>query len=590
MQQRGRTSRPPRRSPALPPRERVGHTSRVRHRAADPLGVLGTDTSDLAAVLDHAGRLVHLNPAGRQLLKLGPTELPTDLASACAADLADRVRAEVLPALRSGAVWRGPLTLLAADGSQPHVRAVIRPHPARRGRPWQATLLARDVTTEKAMAAQLAHRAFHDELTGLPHRSLFLDRLYVTLARPEGESRPAAVLFLNLDRFKERNDIHGHAAGDRLLAEVAGRLREALDPAAVLARFGGDEFAILREDVAGEEDAITLAAAVLDALARPFEVGEHEAYLTASVGIAVGAAGGVRPDELLRNADAAMQQAKLHGGNGFQLFDDTMRLRTRRRVEIDAALRRALDRGELAVHYQPEFSLADGSVRGVEALVRWHHPEWGLVSPAEFIPVAESTGSITALGAWVMGEAFEQAARWRATREGPFLVAVNLSARQFAQDDVVELVAGSLAATGARPSDVCLELTESTLMEDLERALATLVDLKSLGVRLAVDDFGTGYSSLAYLKRFPVDILKVDQSFVRGLGHNDEDSALVGAVVAMAKALGLTTLAEGVETDRHVEELVGLGCDLAQGYYFGRPQAACDLDLAVLDLRAVSQV
>ena len=557
--------------------------------AADLLAALVDDSADLAAVLDGDGRIVHLNPAGRQLLELDRDPSGVLLADMCAPSVRPRLEEEILPAVRSGTVWRGALTLSATGGQLPQVRAVLRPHPAAAGHPFRVTMAARDVTAERAVAAQLAHRAFHDELTGLPHRSLFLDRLYLALARPAAETGPVSVLFLNLDRFREPNDIYGHEVGDRLLQLVAERLPAALEPGDTLARFGGDEFVVLREDLVADGEAVALAMAIGEALAAPFDIDGRELFVTASVGVAVGMPGDIRADELLRNADAAMQQTKLHGGDAFQLFDDAMRLRTRRRIEIDGGLRRALERGELTVHYQPEFSLADGGLAGAEALVRWHHPEWGLVSPAEFIPVAESTGSIIRIGAWVMTEAFRQAAHWAAERAGlpPVTVAVNLSARQFADETLHDQVAEALAASGAHPEYVCLELTESALMEDLDRTLQTLRSLKELGVGLAIDDFGTGYSSLAYLKRFPVDVLKVDQSFVRGLGRNEEDSALVGAVVAMAKALGLKTIAEGVETEYQVDELVEIGCDIAQGWYYGPAQPPADLDVRALDLRRV---
>jgi EAL domain-containing protein (putative c-di-GMP-specific phosphodiesterase class I) len=347
-----------------------------------------------------------------------------------------------------------------------------------------------------------------------------------------------------------------------------------------VARWGDDEFVFLSEDGSGPDDR---AYRIATAFAEPFHVSGTDVFLTASIGAATGRPGSVTTDQLLRQADAAVQMARQRGGGALQRYDDAMHDRALRRVEVEDELRGAAARGELVLHYQPEVSLRTNRIVAVEALVRWQHPDWGLVAPGEFVPVAEGSNLILEVGGWVLREATDQAGRWR-TRYGDHCptVAVNISARQFAQDDFVELVAGTLERSGAEPGDLCLEITESILMEDVDRTLATLVRLKGLGVQLAVDDFGTGYSSLSYLRRFPVDVLKVDQSFVSGLGHDAEDSAIVQAVVAMGRALRLTTVAEGVETGHHVIELRELDCDLAQGYHFARPRPAAAMT-AMLD-------
>ena len=356
---------------------------------------------------------------------------------------------------------------------------------------------------------------------------------------------------------------------------MAARLDGLRRPADSVARWGTDEFLYLFEDVAGEADG---AERVQAAFTAPFRAGDSEVFLTASIGAATGLPGGVSTDQLLRQADAASQMARQRGGGALHRFDGIMQDRARRRAEVEDALRGAADRGELVLHFQPEVSLRTNQIVGVESLVRWQHPDWGLVSPGEFVPVAEASNLILEVGGWVLRAAADQCARWR-DRYGDRtpMVSVNISGRQFAQDDIVEVVAGTLERSGADPADMCLEITESILMDDIDRTADTLARVKALGLQIAVDDFGTGYSSLSYLRRFPVDILKVDQSFVSGLGHDPEDSAIVQAVVHMGRALRLTTVAEGVETGHHVIELRELECDLAQGYHFARPAPADDI-------------
>jgi diguanylate cyclase (GGDEF)-like protein len=433
--------------------------------------------------------------------------------------------------------------------------------------------VARDISTEKAVYERLHKKIFEDELTGLPHRSIFLDRLDLSLRRTPGEAAPVALLFVSLDRFKEKNDRFGREVGDQLLRLVAERLDRLRGPADTLSRWGGDEFVLMREGAPDEGDAETLAASVVAAFELPFPANGTQVFLTASVGVATARPGEFGTDQLLRQADAAGQMAKQHGGGTIHHFDETMQARALRRAVVEDALRGATERDELVLHYQPEVSLRTNEIVAVEALVRWQHPEWGLVAPGEFVTVAEASNLILDLGTWVLDAAMTQCATWReAFRADAPSVAINISARQFLQDDFVELVAATLEHTGADPVDICLEITESVLMDDVDITVATLQRLKGLGVQLAVDDFGTGYSSLSYLRRFPVDVLKVDQSFVSGLGHDPEDSAIVQAVVAMGRALKLTTVAEGVETAHHLIELRELDCDVAQGYHFARPR------------------
>ncbi len=542
---------------------------------ASHLRALLADTADMAAVVEPDGKLRYLNRAGRRLLVL-PMEVVTEALTVfevmAAADL--RVlELEVLPALHLDGWWTGNLTLITRSGNEVPTRSTLRMHPADDGGPSVITWVARDISTEKAVYERLHKKIFEDELTGLPHRSIFLDRLDLSLRRTQGDAAPVALLFVSLDRFKEKNDRFGREVGDQLLRLVAERLDALRGPTDTVSRWGGDEFVFMCEATVGDLDPDAMAGRIISAFEAPFPAGGTEVFLTASVGVSTAPPGEVGTDQLLRQADAAGQMAKHRGGGTVHLFDEEMQARALRRAEVEDALRGAADRDELVLHFQPEVSLRTNQIVAVEALVRWQHPEWGLVAPSEFVPVAENSNLILELGTWVLSAGMEQCAAWRATfGERSPAVAINISARQFLQDDFVELVASTLEHTGADPADVCLEITESVLMDDIELTVATLRRLKGLGVQLAVDDFGTGYSSLSYLRRFPVDILKVDQSFVSGLGHDPEDSAIVQAVVHMGRALQLTTVAEGVETAHHLIELRELDCDIAQGYHFARPR------------------
>jgi diguanylate cyclase (GGDEF)-like protein/PAS domain S-box-containing protein len=426
-------------------------------------------------------------------------------------------------------------------------------------------------------------QSLHDVLTKLPNRTLFLDRLEQALARAERAAprRTVAVLFLDLDRFKVVNDGLGHVAGDELLVEVAARLRSIVRPSDTVARFGGDEFVVLLDDVESDQHAVEVAGRIGDTFGTPFALTGREVMVSASIGIALTTG---RPGEgaetLVRDADAAMYRAKERGKARFEIFDDAIRLRAVRRLETEQALRRAVERGELELAYQPGVWLDSGRVAAVEALARWRHPERGWVPPAEFIPIAEETGLILSLGDWVLEQAAALGSRlqWASEPGRVMTVAVNLSARQLGDPHLVDRIASLLRDHDLPARALSLEITESVLMDDAESARRTLSDLKELGVYLAVDDFGTGYSSLAYLKRFPVDALKVDKSFVEGLDREGEDSAIVRAIVMLAQTLGLDTVAEGVETPEQLEQLVSLGCVFAQGYHFARPMFLPELE------------
>ncbi|MEV4643169.1 EAL domain-containing protein [Actinoplanes sp. NPDC049548] len=432
-------------------------------------------------------------------------------------------------------------------------------------------LNTRDVHDAKELQERLMHEAYHDGLTGLPSRALFRERLVEAV---EGTGTDdVAILFLDLDGFKEVNDSLGHAAGDLLLCQVAERLQAAVREGDTVARFGGDEFGVIVESLAARADAEAVAGRIAAALEAPFRVGERELPVAASIGLAC-AADAEDVDQLQRNADLAMYRAKSGGGNGLAAYDPAMLSGLVRRLELEADLRTALAREELVLHYQPTVDLRTGEITGFEALVRWHHPTRGMISPLDFIGAAEATGLIVPLGRWVLREACRQAVAWGAGSTRPLKMAVNVSVRQFEHGDLAATVAEVVAETGMPVGQLCLEMTESVLLTDTEENLAQLQRLKALGVTLAMDDFGTGYSSLAYLRRFPMDTLKIDRSFVDRLGGDREDEALVRTIVRLGQSLGMTTVAEGIEDSEQLAVLQELRCDYAQGFYLSRPLPA----------------
>jgi diguanylate cyclase (GGDEF)-like protein/PAS domain S-box-containing protein len=440
------------------------------------------------------------------------------------------------------------------------------------GKPARFICQVHDISELKQMQVELTHQTLHDPLTGLPNRNLFVDRLSVALARLERSSKEVAVLFMDLDRFKRVNDSMGHAAGDRLLRAVATRLRESVRPGDSAARIGGDEFTILCEDVPGKEGATAIAARISQAMARPFSLDEGEVFSNASIGVAVaGQRAATDPEGLIRDADAAMYDAKEKGKGRYELFTPALHERSSNRLDDDNALHRALERGELRLFYQPEIRLETGEIVAAEALLRWAHPEKGLLEPDAFIPAAEEIGLIFPIGEWVLGEACRQAARWAESIGEAMVVSVNISAHQLSHSDLVHTVRDAINTSSIEPSHLFLEITESAMMEDADSALDALATLHSLGVGLSVDDFGTGYSSFNYIKNLDVDALKIHRNFVAGIARDPGDLAIVRAIVTLAKSLGLHVVAEGVETAEQMAAIRALGCDLAQGHYFAPP-------------------
>jgi diguanylate cyclase (GGDEF)-like protein len=423
---------------------------------------------------------------------------------------------------------------------------------------------------------QLIREAFRDALTGLPNRALFMDRLSHALIRAERGGGNLAVLFLDLDRFKILNDTLGREVGDRLLVEVAHRLAACLSPEDTVARLGGDEFALLLEGTSDLSAASALAERVSAELQRPFVVDGRDVLISASIGVALTGGGSMQPEEVLRNADLAMYQAKAEGRARYELYEPDLSVSTRERLDLQADLRTAGARQELSLRYQPVVSLASIRPVEVEALVRWDHRRRGALLPADFIGLSEETGLIVPMGQWILREACRQARTWQTESSGipPLVVSVNLSAGQFERDALRDEVATILGETGLEPGRLQLEISEAVLMRDDPRMFDRLEALRAIGVRLAIDDFGTGYASLSYLKRLPVDCLKIDRSLVKGVGYETEDAAIIRAVATLARSLGITVTAEGVETHAQLVQLREVGCDQGQGYFFARPVSA----------------
>jgi diguanylate cyclase (GGDEF)-like protein/PAS domain S-box-containing protein len=432
----------------------------------------------------------------------------------------------------------------------------------------------RDLSERKRFEGQLASQALHDRLTGLPNRVLLRDRLEHALARAARRGAAVALLIADVDRFKVVNESMGHDGGDRLLVAVAERLTELLRPGDTVARMGGDEFALLCEDIGGYQEAAGIASRVVGAFEKPFHIQGTDLALTASVGVAVGSLAGPAPELLLRDADVAMYRAKDSGRDRYEVFDETMLADASERLSVENDLRRGIVEGQLRLYYQPIVHIDTGAIAGFEALVRWQHPVRGLLGPVEFIPTAEQTGLIVPLGRFVLAEACLQAASWadmHVTGE-QLRISVNVSAKQLAQPGWSDEVAQALAESGLAPRQLVLEITESVLMEDTDNTAIRLEELRRLGVRIAIDDFGTGYSSLGYLRRLPVDILKIDKSFIDGVAEGPHESALARAVVKLASTLRLEAVAEGITNRKQLLQLRRLRCPYGQGFYFARPQ------------------
>ena len=560
--------------------------------------------ADAIIITDENGRVTAANAAAETIFGLSRTHITQRAHDDAAWKITDihgaPFPADRLPFARvqsqSHAVYDIEYSIERPDGQRVVISTNAAPLLDAEGRVGGMVASVSDVTHRKKLEERLAHQAFHDALTGLPNRKLFLDRLEAALARAKRDDTSVAVLFLDLDNFKFINDSFGHAVGDQLLQAVAARLLDCLritDSSARLsqdtaARFGGDEFTLLLSGLSGVSRAVQIAERVLKAMEQPFLLNLQEVTITPSIGISFSLHGEGVADEILRNADTAMYDAKNRGRARYELFQASMSEATLRHLELQNDLRRAIERNELTLWYQPQVDISSGQTIGVESLARWQHPKHGLVPPLEFIPLAEESGQIAMLGHWVLREACLQACRWQQhfPHRAPLEVSVNLSVKQLRNTDLVGAVQSVLDETGLDPHLLVLEITESVIMSEAEEALTLLHSLKQLGVRLAIDDFGTGYSSLAYLQSFPIDILKIDRRFVSGLGQNSSNTngdtasgevVIVSAMINLAHALGLATVAEGVETPEELQQLKQLGSEMAQGYLFSKPLPAPEI-------------
>jgi diguanylate cyclase (GGDEF)-like protein/PAS domain S-box-containing protein len=464
--------------------------------------------------------------------------------------------------------------LIRRDGFETPIEDCVAPIHDREGQATGAVIVFRDVSIARAMSIQMAHSAQHDFLTGLPNRMLLNDRVSHAISLAPRHMKKVAVLFLDLDGFKHINDSLGHPIGDKLLQSVAGRLVECVRASDTVSRQGGDEFVVLLSEIEQAEDAAISARRMLHAVAEAHSINKHDLHITTSIGVSVYPDDGLDAETLIKNADTAMYQAKENGRQSYQFFKSGMNVRAVERQSIEESLRRAVERQEFTLHYQPKINLRTGDITGAEALIRWTHPVRGIVPPSQFIPVAEDCGIILPIGIWVLREACKQAKDWIDAGLPIRTIAVNISAMQFRNDHFLSDVFAILSETGLDPKCLELELTESVLIKRAETASSVLQTLRSRGIQIAVDDFGTGYSSLSYLTKFPIDALKIDQSFVRQISTAPADTTIVTTVISMGRSLKLRVVAEGVETQSELEFLQSHDCEEAQGYYFSRPVPA----------------
>lgn len=553
----------------------IAHHRILMEAQLQKLNLAVEQSPSIVMITDAEGRIEYANPKFSEVTGYSLKEIlgkkPSFLKSGKVPDEEFKILWETI---KAGKEWQGEFVNRKKNGELYWERGVISSIKNSEGIITHFLSVKEDITKRKWAEETIQHMAYYDPLTDLPNRMLFNDRLGQALAQAKRKNQLAAVLFLDLDRFKVINDTLGHTLGDLLLRSVAGRLKKCVRDGDTIARMGGDEFTLLLTGIVQVDEAVKAAQGLLNVLKPSFTVEGHEVHITPSIGISIFPYDGADGVTLVKNADAALNRAKEQGRTNYQLYTPVMNAKAFERMTLENSLRKALERGEFTLYYQPQVSLGTGDIVGMEALLRWEHPDLGLVSPAQFIPMAEETGLIVPIGEWVLKTACEQNKKWQDMGYRPMCMAVNLSARQFNEQNLVAMISGILKSTGLESQWLDVEITESIIMQHLESTIATLRDLHHLGIQISIDDFGTGYSSLTYLKKFPVHALKIDQSFIREITTDPDDEAITSAVIAMGHSLKLNVIAEGVETMEQLQILRALKCDRMQGYLFSRPVPA----------------
>ena len=530
---------------------------------ASPVGIMR---------LDERGRCHHVNRRWRELTGLTPMQtLGRPWYEAIHPHDREQMAARWQASMTRGGVFQAECRIKRPQGGTCWVLVQAEPVTDRRENLEGFIATVTDITAGKRNEEEIRQLAYYDPLTGLPNRTFFLEQLERTVANARRGGYGSALLFCDLDNFKDVNDAHGHDLGDGLLQAIGTRLSDCTRKGDILSRLGGDEFVLLLPRISRDGELLTVARKITEAMSRPFNVQGQEIFASTSIGVAVYPDDGQDVQTLLKHADLAMYAAKAEGRNRFQFYSEEMNRRIQQRTRLEAGLRRALEQGEFSLAWQPQYSLRSRELVGVEVLLRWHSPELGEVSPAHFIPLAEDTGLIHPIGAWVLREACAQAARWQRQGKQPLRVAVNLSGRQFMEPGLIDLIRRTLTETGLDPAWLELEITESILMHDAGAAQRTLTALRADGIHFAIDDFGTGYSSLLYLRNYPVSRIKIAREFITDITTSPNDAAIAGTIIAMANSLSMRALAEGVEKPEQAEYLLALGCHEVQGFHFSRP-------------------
>ncbi len=541
-------------------------------------------TADIIIITDVHGIIEYVNPAFEKITGYSPDEILGKNPNFFSSERqGEEFYAHMWSTLLAGKVYRNNLINKRKDGSLFHAEITITPLVDDRADITHFFATARDISNDVSDKIRLKQLIQHDSLTDLPNRSLFLDRLQQAISKAHHHHRLVAVLFLDLDRFKNINDSLGRTAGDQLLQQLSERFRKTIREGDTIARFGGDEFVILLDDFDSDNSLSLIAQKILNSLAIPFEINGHEIFITASIGISISPHDGEDPDTLLRNADIAMYRAKELGKNNFQYYSEAMTAHVFEHLSLENNLRHALERNEFILHYQPQVDARSGKIFGVEALLRWQHPELGLVMPNNFISLLEETGLIEPVGIWVLETACKQSRQWHQSGMGFVHMSVNLSSRQFNNSHFIASLQNIIKETRVNPQYLELELTESMLMRNTSSIITALKNLNNLGVRFAIDDFGTGYSSLNYLRRFPIDTIKIDRSFIRDITHDTDDLAICSAIIGMTQSLSLNVIAEGVETHAQLDILKTRKCHYIQGNVFSPAVAAEEMTQMLAD-------